>query len=329
MRPLRFEIRILPVGVMLLGSGVACCQDPSTGSGQVFPGKQPIRIITSAPGGSSDFVARQIALAISEPLGQQVIVDNRAAGNIPIEAVYRAPPDGYTVLVAGGSFWIVPLLQKTAYDPAKDFAPITIASRAVNILAVHPSMPVNSVKELIALAKAKPGQLNYASAATGGTQHLMVELFKSMAGVDIVRIPYKGGGPALIALLSGEVQMTMEGPAPLVPHIKLGKLRALAVTSAEPSALAPGLPTVAASGVPGYQAETLQVIFAPAKTPAAVISRLNQEMVRFLKQPAAKEKFLNAGTEAVGSSPEQLTGSMKTEMDRLGKLIKDIGLRAD
>jgi tripartite-type tricarboxylate transporter receptor subunit TctC len=214
------------------------------------------------------------------------------------------------------------------YD-VSNFAPVSLISREVSVVSVHPSLPVKSIKELISLAKAKPGQLNYASGTTGAPNHLSAELFKSMAGVDIVRVTYKGGGPAMTALVGGEVQVSFYDVGPTMPHVKTGKLRALAVTSAEPSALAPGLPTVAASGVPGYESVGMSIILAPAKTPAAIINRLNLEVVRFLSSSSIKERFLAAGSEVVGSSAEQLAGIIKTDMARASKVIKEAGIKVD
>jgi tripartite-type tricarboxylate transporter receptor subunit TctC len=190
-------------------------------------------------------------------------------------------------------------------------------------------MPIKSIKELVALAKAKPGELDYASSAIGGTPHLAVELFKHMAGVNIVRIPYKGSAPALIGLMAGEAHMTITDIGLAAPHAKSGKLRALAVTSAQPSTLAPGLPTVTASGVPGYEAIGMTGMFAPARTPAAIINRLNQEILRMLNQPEVKERFLNSGVEPVGSSPEQFAAAVKSDIDKLGKLIRDAGIKSE
>ena len=246
-----------------------------------------------------------------------------------METVAKAPPDGYTVLVYGSTIWITPLLQNTPYDPVTDFAPITLVAISPHAIVVHPSLPVKSVRELIALAKAKPGDLNYASLGTGTSTHLGAELFKSMAHVNIVRVPYKSAATQMADLLSGQVQMTFSTTGAAMPHVKSGRLRALAVTSAKPSALMSGLPTVAASGLPGFESGAIYVMFAPSGTPAAIISRLNQETVRYLNQADVKERFFSAGLEAVGSTPEELAAKMKSEMARLGKVIKDAGIRAE
>ena len=316
----RFILWMLSAGLMLLGASGAY--------GQNYPVK-PIRIVTPGSGGGADFAARLIAPALTAGLGQQVIVDNRPSAIIPGDIVSKAPPDGYTLLIYGPPFWIGPLLEKTPYDPVRDFQPITVAVRQPNILVVHPSLPVKSVSELIALAKARPGALNYASIATGSSSHLAGELFKAMAGVSLVRINYKGSGAALIALIAGEVEVSFANAVSVTGAIRSGRLRALAVTTAQPSPLAPGLPTLAASGLPGYESVTITGIFAPAATPAAVINRLNGEIVAALNRADIKERFFNAGSEVVGSTPEELTATIKSEISRMSKVIKDAGIKAD
>jgi tripartite-type tricarboxylate transporter receptor subunit TctC len=211
----------------------------------------------------------------------------------------------------------------------KDFAPISMLAKTPNIVVVHPSLPVTSVKELIALARAKPGALNYGSGGTGSSIHLAVELFKQMAGVDITRIAYKGAGPALNDLLGGQVQMMFATAGSVTPHVRSGRLRALAVTSPQPSALAPGLPTVAASGVPGYEMEAIYALVAPLNTPAPIIKQLNRVIVQALDQADLKERFLNAGVEAAFGSPGDLAARFKSEIAAVGKLVKDAGIRAD
>ena len=323
MLPRRFFARTFLVGMMIFGAGVA--------SGQNYPSK-PIRMVTAEAGGGNDFVARLIAPGLADSLGQQAIVDNRggAGGIIAAEIVAKAAPDGYTLLVYASNIWIIPLLRThVPYDPVRDFSPITWAARSPNTVVVHPSLPVKSVKELIAFAKARPGALNYGSGGTGATTHLAVELFKAMAKVNIVRINYKGNAPAIHDLLAGQVQLMFATASLAAPHIRSGRLRALAVTSAQPSALAPGLPTVAASGLPGYESISIYGIFAPAKTPATIITRLNQEMVRILNKADVKEKFLNSGVEPVGSSPEEFAATIKSDMVRMGKVIKDAGIRGE
>jgi tripartite-type tricarboxylate transporter receptor subunit TctC len=296
---------------------------------QTYPAR-PIRIVTSETGGGADFQARLIAQGISASLGQQVIVDNRPGGVIPGDTVAKAAADGYTILYNGSAHWLLPFLRSNVpYDPVRDFTPIALAVRAPNVLVVHPSLPVKSVTDLIALAKARPGELNYGAGAPGSTSHLAPELFKAMAHVEIVRIPYKGTGPALNDLLGGQIQLMFPNAASVMPHMRTGRLRALAVSSTSPSPLAPGLPTVAASGLPGYESVSILGFFAPAKTPAAIVQRLNQEIVRYLHTGDAKERFLKGGVEATGSSPEELADTVRSEMARLGKLIQDVGIRAE
>ena len=234
---------------------------------------------------------------------------------------------GYTLLYYSNGMWTLSLLQKVPYDPVRDYAPVTLAATSPNILVVHPALPVNSVAELIALAKAKPGALNYASGGRGAPTHLSAELFKYMAGVDIVHIPYKGSGPALISLVGGHEQL-MFAVGGLV-HVKAGRLKPLAVTSGKPSALLPGLSTVAASGLPGYESVSMQGLFAPAGTPSAVVQRLQQESRSVVARADVKEKFFNAGTEVVGSSPGELAAAVRADMAAMGKVIKAAGIRAD
>jgi tripartite-type tricarboxylate transporter receptor subunit TctC len=320
MSTLRHVAAVCSVGLIVLGASAVCAQS--------YPTK-PIRIVTAAAGGSNDFISRLIAQGITGPLGQPVIVDNRAGGIVAADLVSKAPPDGYTLLQQSNSVWIGPLLQKVPYDPMADLAAITAMAKAPNILAVHPSVAANSVKDLIALAKSKPGELNFASGGSGGGSHLSGELFKYLAGVSIVRVAYKGGSAATIDLLAGRVQMLFDDAPTLMPNIKLGKLKALAVTSSEPSALAPGLPTMAAAGVPGYVFESTQGVWAPAKTPQAIIKRLNQELVRLVNQPDIKEKLFASGLEPVGNTPEQFGAMIKSDMANMSKVIQAAGIRAD
>ncbi len=311
---------IVTVGLVFAEAG--------TLSAQSFPLK-PVRIVTAEPGGGNDLAARLIAPGMSSSLGQQVIVDNRggASGTIAAELVAKSAPDGYTLLLYSSAIWILPSMRTVPYDPVRDFSTITLAATAANILVVHPSLPVKSVKDVIALAKSRPGELNYSSGGTGSSGHLSGALLNSMAGIDIVRVIYKGTGPALTALIGGEVQVAFPAAGAVASHVKSGKLRALAVTSTKPSALAPGVPTIAASGLPGFESVSTYGIFAAAKTPAAVIARLNQEVVRVLAVADVKEQFLKAGMETVGSTPEEFSAAMKSEMSRMGKVIKDAGIR--
>ena len=316
----RFVAWIFSAGIMLLGASVV--------SGQDYP-IRPIRMVTSEVGGGNDLQARLIAQGLSGPLGQQVIIENRPSGVIPGEVVSKAPPNGYTLLLYNITLWIGPLMQNTPYDAVRDFSPIALATTAPNVLVVNSSLPVKSVAELVALAGARPGEFNYASSGTGASNHLAAELFRAMAGVNIVRVPYKGAGPALNALIAGEVQLMFPTAGAVTPHVRSGRVRALAITSAEPSALAPGVPTVASSGLPGYESISIYGVFAPARTPRPIVNKLNEEIVRVLNRTDVKEKFFNAGVETVGGSPEQLAATVKSEMARMGKVIRDAGIREE
>ena len=313
--------RMSLVAMLVLGANAACSQN--------YPSK-PIRIITAETGGASDFQSRVISPGLIEGLGQQVIVDNRGGnGVIPIELVAKASPDGYTLLVFGSAIWYLPYMQSVSYDPLKDLAPITMIAISPAVVVVHPTLPVKSIKELIAMAKARPGELNYASGIAGSLTHLPGELFKAMAGVNIVRVAYKGGAPALNAILSGEVQVMFAAGATGAPHVNSGRLRGLAVTTAQPSRLFPNLPTVASEGLPGYENVGTQGVFAPARTPAAVINRLHSEVVKVLNRPEVRDRLMNTGSEVVANTPEQYIAYIKTDMAVMGKVIKDAGIRAE
>lgn len=301
----------------------------TTASGQTYPIK-PIRVITAAAGASSDFTARLVAHGISASVGQPVIVDNRAGGVIPGAVVSQAAADGYTLLISANSLWIGALLQKTPYDPVRDFLPVSVVLSQPNILVVHPALPVNSVKDLIALAKARPGELNYSSSGSaGGSTQLAAELLKSMAGVNIVNIPYKGSAPGLADLMSGQVQLSFGTSSTVGPHIRSGRLKALAVTSAAPSSLFPSLSTVAASGLPGYQADNMTGLFTPARVAAVIVKRLHEEVAQLVRKTDVKEKILGSGAEPVGNSPDEFAAAIRAEMTRWGKVIKEAGIRAD
>jgi len=301
---------------MLAAPGMVFCQD--------FPSK-PIRIVTSQPGGGNDFVARVIAQGFGDSLGQRMLVDNR--GLIAAEVVAKAAPDGYTLLLYGDPFWLAPFLRDgVPYDPVKDFSPVSLAVSVANILVIHPSLPVKTVKDLIALAKARPGELDYASGITGSTTHLASELFKYLANVSIVRIAYKGTGAAFVGLFSGQVQVMFPTLPAAVPHLKSSRLRALAITTPQPSVLLPELPTIAAT-LPGYEAVAKTGIFAPARTPDPVVNWLSREFVRVLNQPDVRRKFADVGVEADPGPPAELAAAMRSEMTRMGKLIKAADIR--
>ena len=294
---------------------------------QEFPTKL-IRIVTSPPGGSNDLTARLIVKGLTEKTGWQLIVDNRPTVVAP-EVVMRAAPDGYTLLVSGGTFNIGHLLAKLPYDPVSDFTPISLTHRQPFILVVHPSLPVKSVKELIALAKTRPGQLNYGSSGTGSSSHLAAELFNVMAGVKTVRVNYKGTGMMANAILSGEVQLAFVVLAGISGYLESGRLRPIAIASAEPSPLYPRLPTVGASGLPGFVAVGLTSVFGPAGMAAPVVNRLNQEIVRALNLPGIKDQFTSLGIDTVGSSPQDLAAAMKADISRTARIIKEAAIRVE
>ena len=299
---------------------------------QSYPAK-PVRLVVPyPPGGGTDIIGRTVAQKLTEAFGQQVVVDNRggAGGVIGTEIVARSAPDGYTLLMAPTSHVINPsVYSKLPYDTAKDFAPITLGASATIVLASHPSVPVKSVKELIAYAKQKPGELNFGSAGNGTVFHLTGELFKRQAGIEIVHVPFKGGGPTVAALAGGQISAAFETMLALAPHIKAGKVRGLAVTSAQRSSVMPELPTIAELGFPGIVAENWYGFYAPAGTPRAIINRLNAEINKGLKQPDVKERFQALGTEVIGTTPEELADTVRKELAKWSKTAKEAGARLD
>ena len=318
----RILVWVLLTGVMIMGGRITNAQE--------YPSKL-IRIVTGEAGGGSDLAARLIAQGLTASFGQQAIVENRpgAGGVVAAQAVAKSPPDGYTLLSYSNVIWLAPLLGEVPYDPVRDFSAVSLAVSAPNFIVVHPSLPARSVRELIALAKAKPGVLNYASGSAGGSQHLAGELFRTMANINMVRISYKGGVSAVNSLIQGEVQLGFASSASVAAHVKSGRLRAIAVTSAQTSALSPELPTVAASGLPGYEMTAKNGIFAPTGTPAAIVNRISETIARIVNGAEVKEKFLVSGGEPVGSSPEEFAAAIKSEITRVSKLIKDAGIRAE
>ena len=310
------------VGWLLLIAGTAAA---APAGAQDYPAR-PIRFVTAAIGGGIDFGARLLAAGLTERLNQQVVVDNRGGTNVAPQTVAKATPDGYTLLIHNNTVWISPLLDNVPYDHQKELWSITLTSRSPNILVVHPTLQVGSVKELIALAKSNPGKIDYASGPVGASNHLAAEVFKAMAGVDLVRIGYKGGGPAMNDVLAGQVKVMFATAGSVSSHVKSGRLKGLAVTSAEPSALVPGLPTIAASGVPGYSSEAIYGFWAPAGTPAAIMTKLHREAVAVLNQPEMKQRFFKSGVETVGSTPGEFAAIIKAETARLGKVLQSAGI---
>src|SRR4051812_22822639 len=281
-----------------------------------YPTKPVRMIVPSSAGGGSDIIARIIAPKLGERLGQQIVVENRAGAGTMIgnEAVARATPDGYTLLLAVSTLATNPAIyRKVPYNALTDFAPVTLVLSAPNILVVHPSLPVKSVKELIWFSQARPGQINYASAGTGTNPHLSMELFLSMANLKMVHIPYKGSAPAIVDLIAGQVPVSMATMLTGLPHVRAGRLRALGVTSAQRTAVARDVPSIAESGVPGYEAVQWYGVVAPAQTPKEIVARLNRELVAVLKLPDVKERFAADGGDAGGNSPEEFARYLKVE----------------
>ena len=316
----------LIIAATLAAAGVAHAQGPS------YP-VRPVRIIVpQSAGASTDLTARLIAQKLSATLGQNFIVDNRpgAGSIIGTDLVAKAAPDGYTLLVVASSITLNPTLHKNLpFDPVRDLAPITQLSAFPNLLTVHPAVPVKTVKDLIALAKAKPGSINYGSSGTATGTHLSAELFKYMTGIDMVHVPYKGGGPAVQALLGGQVQLNFATIVSVLPHMRGGKLRGVAVTTAKRSPAAPEIPTIAESGVPGYDHGPWNGFLAPAKTPRTIIAKLNEETARVLQLPETKSVFNSEGAEPVGNKPEEFHAAMKSEIAKWTKVIKAAGIKAD
>ena len=304
---------------------------PAITLGQAYPSK-PIRFIVGfPPGGTNDIVARVVAPKLGEYLGQQVVVDNRGGANTAIasDMFVRMPPDGYTIMLNAPGHATNPALMKLNFDSIKDFSFITIAAESQNLLVVHPSFPPRTVKELIAISKKRPGDINYGSSGIGTTVHLSAALFEYMSGVKWVHIPYKGGGPALVGLLSGEFSLYFGNVPTVIRQARDGKLRALATTGAKRTPVAPDIPTVAESGIPGYEVTTFYGISAPAKTPRPIIDRLHSEIVRALNAPDIREKLQGLGADPVGNTPEQYTAFMQAEIAKWGKVIKAAGIKGE
>jgi tripartite-type tricarboxylate transporter receptor subunit TctC len=317
---------VVPLLVALLGPAPIA-------SAQTYPVK-PVRIVVGfAAGGPSDIVARLLAQQLTERLGRSVIVDNRtgATGTIGADLVAKAPPDGHTLYLASQTTHAVApyMYRNVGYDPVKDFATITLAMHNPLLGVVHPSLNVHSVKELIALARARPGQLNFATGGQGSSPHMSVELLKSMAKIDLVAVHYKGDGAAIPEIIGGQVPLMFASIAGWLPHAQAGKVRGIAVTSLKRSSIAPQYPTVAENGLPGFEVITWFGILTTAGTPKDVIARLNQELVRSLAVPAVKDQAAKLGMEIVGNTAEEYAAFLKAENVKWGKMVKDLGLRAD
>jgi tripartite-type tricarboxylate transporter receptor subunit TctC len=323
-----------PVHKAIAATAIACSFSPAVfaQSAADYPSK-PVRVLVGqAPGGGNDLQSRLFAQKLSESLGKPFVVENRsgASGMIAYRAVVAAPPDGYTLLGATGGFTAAPAVQPSLHlDPVKDLAPISLVVQAPFLLLVHPSLPVKSVKDLIALAKARPGALSYGSAGVGSSTHMAFALFTTLAKVDIVHVPYKGTGPALVDALAGQVQMLMGNVISSLQYAKSGRLRPLAVSTHTRSAAFPDLPTVAESGVPGYESSTWHAWFAPAGTPAPIIQKLNAELAKAVKAPDVVARLTPEGVQGVSSSPEQLRQFIATDIARWRRVVKQAGIQIE
>ncbi len=321
-------LRFLHIAILFLASlagGVLCAQSYPT---------RPIRfVVPFAPGGPTDILARAVGQKLTEAFGQTIVIENRggAGGNIGAELVARSPADGYTMLMGATSTHAInpSLYHKLGFDPVKDFVPVSLVANTPSLLAVHPALPVRTIKDLIALAKARPGQLTYASAGNGSSNHLAGVLLSMMAGIDLVHVPYKGSGPALVDVISGQVPMMFNNTASVMPHVTAGKLRAVALASLERSALLPDIPTVAESGLPGFEVRSWHGVFVPAGTPRDVVNRLSTEIVRAVRAADVKSRLNAQGVELVGSSPEEFAEFVKKELAKWAKVVRQSGARAD
>lgn len=317
----------------VIALGVALCSASALTQAQMYPAK-PIRfIVPFPPGAGNDIIARAIALRLTEVFGQPVIVDNRPGGGgmLGIMALAKAAPDGHTIAMGSTSTLAInpAMNRKLPFDAQRDIAPISLLGSAPFILAVHPSVPAQSVKELVALAKAKPGVLNYSSAGTGVTNHLAAEIFKSMTGTDIAHVPYKGAAPAMFEAIAGQVQLTFGPMLSTLPHARSGKLRALGVTRGTRSPVAPEIPTIAESGVPGYEVLNWYGIVAPASTTPAVIDRLHRESVQILNAREIKDRLTSEGADVIGNTPVQFAAFIKAEIPKWANAVKTAKVTAD
>jgi tripartite-type tricarboxylate transporter receptor subunit TctC len=321
---MRHDLRRSVVAALLAVSTCVMAQD--------YPAKTVRMIVPFPPGGSNDLIARQLATQLSERLGRQFVIDNRggAGGIVGTEIVAKSPPDGYNLLVISVAYPMgAAVYTKLPYDPAKAFAPVALLGTGPNVLSVHPSLPVKTLKELLALARARPGHLQYASAGVGTFQHLSAELFKSLAKVDIVHVPYKGGGPATIDTLAGQVHMNIGSLIQVLPHFRTGRLRPLATGGAKRAATLPDLPTIAEAGVPGYEANNWWGILAPTGTPDAVIKKVNAEANVIMSLPETRKRLTAEGVETIATTPEQFGRHIADEIAKWGKVTKDANIRAE
>lgn len=316
--------RFAALGWLLIHAGSAFAQ--------AYPTKPVRMVVAFVPGGADDFHGRLMAQKLGEHFGRQFVVENRggAGGFVGWEYVARSPADGYTLLLGGGSLTTIPSLRPSApIDVMRDFTPISLISTFALVLVVHPSVPAQNVKTLIALARKQPGKLNYASSGAGATPHLSAELFKSLANVDIVHIPYKGSTPAYVDLMGGQVDMYFGVMGGALPHIRSGRVRALGVTSGKRSASLPEVPTIAESGLPGYELTSWYAVMGPGGLPRDIVMRLNEAVVKVVAQADTRARLINAGSEPATSTPEQLGALMRENMAKFGKIIKTAGIKLD
>jgi len=322
----------LGVCMLLVASAGACWAQGTTGGvTAVYPTK-PIRMIVAlAAGGGVDTSGRILGQKFTDAWGQQVVADNRpgAGGTIATEIVARATPDGYTLLMSSMGHAITPALYKLSYDAIRDFAPISLFVQSPSVMAVHPSLPVKSVKELIAFAKPRPGEILFSSSGSGSGQHLAMELLNRMAGLQLVHIPYKGTAPSILDLVAGRVSITSASAISTMPHVRAGRLRALAVSSAKRSPSVPELPTVAEAGIPGFAVDQWYGLFAPAGTPKEIVAKLYGEIAKTVAHAPTRERLLAMGLDPVGAPPDEFTAYLKTETVKWGKLVHEAGIRAN
>jgi tripartite-type tricarboxylate transporter receptor subunit TctC len=320
---------LLRFAILIVG-GITFC---GPAAAQQYPAK-PIRMIIGfPPGGGTDIVGRIVGQRLSEVLGQQILPDNRggASGQIAAELAAKAPPDGYTVMMAHiAAISILPaLVAKLPYDPQRDFSPISLVAIGPNLLVVHPSVPVKNVKELVAFAKTRPGQLHYASPGAGTVQHLAGELFKLQAKVDMLHVPYKGSGQSIVDLIAGHVHLDFDSVPPVLPHVRSGRLRALAVTSEKRFSILPDIPTVSEGGVPGFDMSTWWGLVAPSAVSKNIIARLQAETIKVLRQPDVKEKIAFAGADTVGNTADEFGAFIRSETAKYARIVKDANIKLD
>ncbi len=322
-----------PAAALLLLALAAGTLAPAPATAQAWPAKPVRMVVPFPPAGGTDVIARVIGPRLGEALGQQVLIDNRAGanGNVGTELVARAAPDGYTVLLNGGGTLAVnpSLYSRLPYDSVRDFAPVSMVALQPSVLVVHPSVPARSVSELITLARSRPGQLNYASSGSGSLAHLCAEVFKRMAKIDMLHVPYKGAGPSLADLLAGQVHLIFASSPSVMPHVRNGRLRALGVTTAKRVRATPDVPTIAEAGLPGFELTGWYGLLAPAGTPSPVVNRLNVDLVKTLNVADVQEKLVDQGLEVATSTPREFADFLKAEIAKYARVVREAGVKVD